>query len=133
MTLGDTPITYQFQTGSPRDDSAGGWSDSVPGPPIRFDLGEHQTVEANAGDVVRLEPASTITLIDGRLEVYRLDADDRAGNGVLAATVDLGGDADGLDVPLPTQSGRWLLSVYAHWQSDCASGDGYVDLLLITT
>ncbi len=38
----------------------------------------------------------------------------------------------GLDVPMPTQAGRWLLSVYAHWQTECAAGDGYVDLLLVT-
>jgi hypothetical protein len=134
MALADTPISFHFQSGAPRDDSAGGWSDSVPGPAIRFDASEeHVTVEAGAGSVARLEPASTVTLIDGRLELYRLDADDRAGDdGVPDAAVDLGGDSDGLDIPLPTAAGRWLRSVYAPWQTDCAAGDGYVDLLLIT-
>jgi hypothetical protein len=134
MSLADVPISFQFQSGGLRDDSAGVWSDSVPYPVVRFDSNdEHQTVEASAGNVVGLQPGSTITLIDGRLELYPLDADDRAGNVLPAATVDLGGDADGLDVPLPTQAGRWLLSVSAHWQTGCASGDGYVDLLLVTT
>jgi len=134
MALADTPISFQFQSGAPRDDSASGWSDSVPGPAIRFDASEeHVTVKAGAGSVARLEPASTVTLIDGRLELYRLDAGDRAGDdGVPDTAVDLEGDSDGLDVPLPTAAGRWLLSVYAHWQTDCAAGDGFVDLLLIT-
>lgn len=134
MTLAGAPISFQFQSASPRDGSASGWSDGVPAAPIRFDASEApQTVDTREGDVVRLEPASTITLIDGRLELYRLDADDHAGDRSPVATSDLGGNAKGLDIPLPTQTGRWLLSTYAHWQTDCASGDGYVDLLLITT
>jgi len=134
MTLADSPISFVFQSGSPRDENAFGWSDSVPYPAVRFDMNdEHQTVGASAGGVTRLEPASTITLIDGRLELYRLDTDDRAGDAEPVARLELGGDADGLDVPLPTSAGRWLLSFYAHWQSDCLSGDGFVDLLLITT
>ena len=92
-----------------------------------------ETVKARAGEVVRFEPAPTITLIDGQLELYRLDAADHAGDVDPVAKVDLGGDANGLAVPLPTEAGRWLLSVYTHWQTDCAGGDGYVDLLLITT
>jgi hypothetical protein len=134
MTLADQPISFQFQTASPRDGSAGGWSDGVPPPPIRFDAHDtHQTVEAMAGSVTRLEPAPTITLTEGTLDLYRLDANDHAGDGLPVATTDLGGDVNALDVPLPTQAGRWLLSAYAHWQTGCASGDGYVDLLLITT
>ncbi len=134
MTLAKTPITFQFQSGGPRDGSAGGWSTGVPEPPIRFDADDkHQTLEARSGTVARLEPAPTITLIDGSLDLYRLDADDHAGTGLPVATTDLGGTPNGLDVPLPTQAGRWLLSAYAHWQTGCASGDGYVDLLLITT
>jgi hypothetical protein len=133
MTLADAPIVYQFQSGGSRDGQFG-WSDSVPAPPLRFDaFEEHETVEARVGDVVRLEPAPTITLIDGRLELYRLDAADHAGDAEPVASADLGGDASGLDVPLPTQAGRWLLSVYTYWQTDCAGGDGYVDLLVITT
>jgi len=134
MTLADTPVSFQFQSGGPRDARAGGWSTGVPAAPIRFDAeSEHQTVEALAGTVARLKPAATITLIDGTLDLYRLDADDHAGTGLPVATTDLGGNVDGLDVPMPTQAGRWLLSAYAHWQTGCASGDGYVDLLLVTT
>lgn len=133
MVIADVPIQFQFQSGGSRDDGIG-WSDSVPGPTIRFGFGEHQVVEAGKGTVASLEPGRSVTLIDGRLELYRLDADDHAGDGAMpAAAVDLGGDVGGLDVPLPTEHGRWLLSVYAHWQTDCATGDGYVDLLLVTS
>lgn len=133
MTLAGTPIAYTFQSGSSRNGTFN-WSDGVPGPAIRFDsTEEHQTVKARAGSVVRFRPPSTITLIDGKLELYRLDRADHAGDGEPGATRRLGGTTKGLDVPLPTEVGRWLLSVYSHWQTDCAYGDGYIDLLLITT
>lgn len=34
---------------------------------------------------------------------------------------------------MPATAGHWLLNIYGRWQTDCATGDGYVDLLLITS
>ncbi len=59
MIVADTPIRFQYQSGGSRD---GGtvWADSVPGPTIRFDVGEHQVVEAPAGIIARLELGASV-------------------------------------------------------------------------
>ena len=133
MSLGGTPFEIIFQSGSPRDGGAGGWSDGVPGPTIRFDAETAQTIEATADTVARLLSNKSVSLIDGQLELYPLDSADKVGQDAEpVARADLGGDAKGLDVPLPAKSGRWLLSVYLHWQTDCSAGDGFADLLLVT-
>lgn len=133
MSLDGTPLKIIFQSGGPRDGGAGGWSDGVPGPTIRFDAETAQTIEATANTVARLLSNESVSLIDGQLELYRLDSADRAGEDAEpVARAELGGDAKGLDVPLPAKPGRWLLSVYVHWQTDCSAGDGYADLLLVT-
>lgn len=124
MIIADTLIRFQYQSGGSRD---GGtvWSDSVPGPTIRFDVGEHQVVEAPAGIIARLELGASVTLAAGRLELCELGGDDDLDDGASpVAAVGLGGDSAGLDVPLPMEPGRWLLVVRAVWQTDCAAGDG---------
>ena len=133
MSLDGTPFEIMFQSGSPRDGGPGGWSDEVPGPTIRFDAETAPKIEATAGTVARLLSNKSVSLIDGQLELYPLDSADRVGQEAQpVARADLGGDAKGLDVPLPTESGRWLLSVRVHWQTGCSAGDAYADLLLVT-
>ena len=107
----------------------------MPGPTTRFaSTSARQTVETPADRVLRLEPPSTMRLIDGQLEIYRLDPGDQIREDALpVATRDLGGDALALDIPVPTEPGRWLLNVYARWQTGCAAGDGYADVLLVTS
>ncbi len=135
MTFAAAPIEVWFQTGSPRDGSAGGWSDSVPGPTIRYAAGfAGHAVVAAANTVAALQPGETITLLSGGLEIYPLDANDRVDeDGRPVATADTGAVDGGLLVPVPAGSGRWLLTVGFSWQSDCQEGGGYVDLLLETT
>lgn len=133
MSLDGTRLEIIFQSGGPRDGGAGGWSDGVPGPTIRFDAETAQKIEATADTVARLLSNKSVSLIEGQLELYRLDSADRAGQDAEpVARAELAGDAEGLDVPLPVERGRWLLSVYLHWQTDCSAGDGYADLLLVT-
>jgi hypothetical protein len=135
MTLAGTPFRFQWQTLSPRDGSPGGWSDSVPGPTGRFVSGEAPVVVGPVGAVARLEPASTVTFRAAWMELYELDADDRIvdPDGPPVERADLrvvGGD---LEVLMPADAGHWLLNIYGRWMTDCAEGDGYVDLLLITS
>ena len=133
MSINGTPFRFSFQTASHRDGGPGGWSDGVAGPTLQFDIqSTHVVVSAQSGTVVRLLTGETVTLAAGRLELYALDSNDKAESaGGLVTATDLGGDAAGLDVPLPMVAGRWLLNVYAHWLTDCLGGDGYADLLLV--
>jgi hypothetical protein len=132
--LGGQPLRFQVQDGGPRENATGSsWGDEVPGPTLRFSAEHAQRITTPAGTVIRWIPTASMSLILGSEEVYALEPDDtideRQGPGAALA---LGGDAAGLDVPVPVAAGHWLLSLYVWYQTDCISGDGYVDLLLIT-
>jgi hypothetical protein len=134
MTLSDQPVRLQFQSASPRGgDEGGGWSEGVAGPEVLFDAATATIVSASSGSTVRWIPNNTLLFTYGRLDVWQLDASDRPVEHGSYASVQLGGDAAGLDVPMPLDADRWLVRLYGQWQTDCINGDGYVDLLLITT
>jgi hypothetical protein len=134
MTLDGTPFRFQYQSALPSN-GAGGWSDSVPGPTLRFGREDAQVVEAASGSAVQLRPSDAVMFTDARMELYVLDANDElhADTATPVDASDLAVVDGALEVPMPADAGHWLLNIYGRWSTACASGDGYVDLLLITS
>jgi hypothetical protein len=134
FSLGGTAIDFRFLSARARDVTLGAWSDLVPAPPVRWaGGGTHQEVIASAGAVLRLHSNDKVLLVGSRAETYRLDGDGALSEDAMPdATVELDDAPGTLDVPLPTEVGRWLLSLYLRWETACATGDGYFDLDLET-